>query len=94
MFTLLAGDASLNNLVNEDDIWIYVDSAYILDPNLTFTFATADFDGDGDVDQDDGNSISANYGTNLQNLVLTADITDDEMVDTIDFLVLGVISSI
>ena len=92
MFTLLAGDASLNNIVNDGDIWIYIDSEFYSPPNQTFIFTTADFDGDGDVDQDDGTWISDNYGiTLLQNLVLTADLTGDGIVDAADLWQLSLV---
>ena len=83
VFTLLGGDADLDGVVGENDAITHAMSMYVLNITAGGTFTQADFDGDGDVDGDDEQLVlEAIWGDiNLQDLLLTADLNGDEMVD-------------
>ena len=85
VFTLLAGDYTLDNVVgslDDDEFWMYY---YV----ATTQFVHADSDGDGMGGTDDDYDLFLEaYGINLQELSVLADLNDDGTVDEDDFDIL------
>lgn len=81
VFTILPGDASLDNTANGTDFISYYQ------PNIGGpgrTFAQADYNGDGYTDSADNALWNANYGTDLTDLVFS-DYNGDGIVNGSDY---------
>ena len=82
MFTLLSGDANLDNVVNSLDLGILATNFGSMPLGALFT--DADFSGDGGVHSGDLNLLAINWNENLQNTWVLADIDGDFDVDGAD----------
>ena len=95
VFTLFGGDANQNGVIDEDDAIIHAINMYFYNLTTGATLADADFDGDGDVDADDEQLVLESVwgDINLQDLLLTADLANnDGVVDYTDVAFLDAIS--
>ncbi len=79
VFTILPGDASLDNDVDGGDFFIWLRNSG--GPN--HIFIQADYDGDGDTDSADNSYWQTNYGTNLRDLAF-ADFDGNGIVNSLD----------
>ena len=79
VFTLLAGDADLNNKVNGHDYGIWEEYLYVGDQ-----FILGDFSGDGVIDEIDESMLIDNLNIWLQSLSMSGDLTGDFIVDDAD----------
>ena len=86
VFTILPGDASLDNAVGGTDFLIYLNNRWGGGTNNSFELA--DYNGDGLTNPADRAFWDENYGTNLQNLVF-ADFNQDGVVDGLDYSILA-----
>jgi len=87
VITLLPGDANLDGVVNSIDFGIFFDGW--LGATSGDVFVGADFDGDGVVSMDDFYSLANNWGTNLQNVSILADLNGDFSIDSDDLNVIS-----
>jgi hypothetical protein len=76
VFTLLAGDANRDNVVNYSDYYIW-SSHY----GQSGGFQIGDFNGNGTVGTEDIVLFYGNYGRSLQGVFLTGDVTGDGVVN-------------
>jgi len=84
VMTLLPGDANLDGVVDNLDGSIWYDN---FDTWGTWAFTDGDFDGDGLVDYFNYNDLALlniNFGINLQNVSILADLNGDSVVDADD----------
>jgi hypothetical protein len=86
LFTLLAGDATLNNTVSYDD---YVILAMNYGALVSMGFTDADFNGDGAVTFTDLQIFATTYSLNLQNIWQLGDLDDNSTVNADDLAILA-----
>jgi hypothetical protein len=84
VMTLLAGDVTLNAIVNGSDFGIFA-GHYITYSGMIFT--DGDFNGDGAVDELDASAFGANWDMNLSMAAIWADLDGDFDVDDDDLAI-------
>ena len=85
VFSMLPGDADLNNLVNTFDYTIWYTN-YYGDPPLNAVFTQGDMDGSGEVDYGEDYFVYANFLRDFTQLV-SADFNGDGLVNDLDLAI-------
>ena len=85
VFSMLPGDATLNNLVNTFDYTIWYTN-YYGDPPLNAVFTQGDMDGSGEVDYGEDYFVYANFLRDFTQLV-SADFNGDGLVNGLDLAI-------
>ena len=85
VFTILPGDANLNNDVGGSDYFVYLRNTV----GTGHIFIQADYNGDGITNSADRAFWQANYGMNLSSLFVAADFNGDWIVNSSDLRILA-----